>query len=56
MQSTGPKETNEETFENWRILTNLWVAINPQTGAVSVSENADTPNLGAFASGPNTRA
>ena len=44
-------EANEEKLENWRILTNLWVAINPQSGLVSVAENAATPNwLASFAS------
>jgi len=33
----------DEQKANWQLLTNLWVTISPQTGMVSVNENAATP-------------
>jgi len=36
-------EATDEQKANWQLLTNLWITILPQSGLITVNENAATP-------------
>lgn len=35
------EDVDEETLPNWQVLSNLWIALNPQTGLITVAENTN---------------
>lgn len=55
IKPADPVELDEEELPNWQILSNLWIGLNPQTGLVTVAENAhsDQAYLEAADSGPS---
>jgi hypothetical protein len=38
--NTNPNSSSFQPYANWQDLTNFWVTINPQSGTVTVVENA----------------